>query len=159
MAGYDALKACAEEIAARLADGRYPPGEWLPSLQVISDDSGFSRGTVERALPALAGEGLICHVPGKGHHPAAGGEPGHAPRRRRRGASAAGPGGAVPADLLSRPYITPTELAAYLRVSKMTVYRAIENGRIPGALRVSPTAIRLPSDGVRAFIEDCARRE
>lgn len=152
----DDRKTCAEEITIRVKDGTYPPGEWLPSLQKIADDLGVSRGTVERTLPVLAAEGVITHVKGSGYHP--GERPDHVPRRRRRTAAQrryeSGRSEVEISALLNDPYVTVIDVAKFLRVSKMTVYRAAKAGRIPGVVRITERTIRLPSEGVRVFLRD-----
>lgn len=149
---------CADEITIRIKDGAYPPGEWLPSFQRISDDLNFGRATVERALAYLASEGIITHVTGNGYHH--GEQPDHPPGRKRRTAVRRryepGRSEADISALLGNPYITVMELARFLKVSKMTVYRAINEGRIPGVVRLSPRMVRLPSAGVRVYIAECA---
>jgi len=47
--------------------------------------------------------------------------------------------------------LTVAEIAAILRISKMTVYRLIESGDIP-ALRVG-RSFRVPEDDVKQYLE------
>ena len=126
----DQWMTCADEITIRIKDGAYPPGEWLPSFQRISDDLNFGRATVQRALAYLASEGIITHVTGNGYHH--GEQPDH-PQAVRGGlrcdAGMSRDGRKLTySALLGNPYITVMELARFLKVSKMTVYRAINEG-------------------------------
>jgi excisionase family DNA binding protein len=147
---------CADEITIRIKDGRYPAGQWLPSLQRLADDLGVSRGPVTEALTHLREQGVIIHVKGKGYHPD--GEPPRGePPRKRRAVTQRTPDEV--SSLLTVPYVTVTELASALRVSKMTVHRAIKAGLITGVVRVSARTIRIPPDGVRGFIADCCVKE
>ena len=38
----------------------------LPSLTTLTAQTGLATGTVRRAVDLLAGEGLVCKVPGRG---------------------------------------------------------------------------------------------
>jgi excisionase family DNA binding protein len=109
-------------------------------------------------LAFLASEGVITHVTGTGYHH--GEQPDHPPRRKRRAAAQrryeTGRSEQEISALLGNPYITVRELARFMRVSKMTVYRAINDGRIPGVVRLSPRMVRLPSAGVRVYIAECS---
>lgn len=59
-----------EQLAAilrgRIADGTYPPGRKIPSLLALQEEFGLSSMTVRRAVAALADEGLLRVVPGRG---------------------------------------------------------------------------------------------
>ncbi len=65
------------------------------------------------------------------------------------------PGGvqhdAEPADE-SLDLLTVAEVAAMLRLSKMTIYRLMDKGRLP-ALRVG-RSFRIPRDSVQALLEE-----
>ncbi|MBA2324377.1 MAG: helix-turn-helix domain-containing protein [Actinomycetota bacterium] len=50
--------------------------------------------------------------------------------------------------------LTVSEVAAMLRLSKMTIYRLMDKGKLP-ALRVG-RSFRIPRDSVRALLEDSA---
>jgi excisionase family DNA binding protein len=45
--------------------------------------------------------------------------------------------------LADREWLTVTEAAAYLGVSRNTLYEAIPQGTVPGALRISPRRITI----------------
>lgn len=55
-----------EEIKRGILDGKYPPGDKLPSENDFCELFGTSRGTVRRALDMLADEGLVTSLHGKG---------------------------------------------------------------------------------------------
>jgi excisionase family DNA binding protein len=48
--------------------------------------------------------------------------------------------------------VTVRELAAFLRLSTMTVYRAVENGELPGAKRIG-RSIRIPVTSVPEYVK------
>jgi excisionase family DNA binding protein len=52
--------------------------------------------------------------------------------------------------------LTVSEVAAMLRLSKMTIYRLMDRGSLP-ALRVG-RSFRIPRDSVRALVEESARQ-
>ena len=54
-------------IRARIEDGTYKPHELMPSIAELSDQTGFSRHTVSKAMLALADEGLVGRTPGLGY--------------------------------------------------------------------------------------------
>jgi len=51
---------------------------------------------------------------------------------------------------LTRTYYTPQEVAALIRVSTMSVYRMIEDGRLAPVLR---KPYRIPSTTLKAFLK------
>ncbi len=55
-----------EEIKNNIIEGKYRPGEKLPSENDFCKIYGASRGTVRRALDLLAEEGLVNSLHGKG---------------------------------------------------------------------------------------------
>jgi DNA-binding GntR family transcriptional regulator len=61
-----------KQIAAALrkgmADGTYPPGTPLPSVARIVQEWGVARRTANKALMAMAGEGLAELEPGMGYY-------------------------------------------------------------------------------------------
>jgi excisionase family DNA binding protein len=57
--------------------------------------------------------------------------------------------------LLENPWISPSGLARFLAVSRMTVYRAVQDERIKGAVRIAKATIRLRSEGVREWLRNC----
>jgi excisionase family DNA binding protein len=49
-------------------------------------------------------------------------------------------------------YWTIAEVAARLRVSKMTVYRLTDTGQLPGTIRVG-RAFRIPGSALNAYLK------
>jgi excisionase family DNA binding protein len=76
----------------------------------------------------------------------AGGEAG-APARREADAMPASS-----ADLSELRFLTVAEVAAMMRVSKMTVYRLVHGGTLP-AVRVG-RSFRVPEQAVHAYLKD-----
>jgi len=56
----------ARTIAAAIGDGRYAPGEKLPSERELADDFGVSRPTIRDAMIALEFQGLVEARQGSG---------------------------------------------------------------------------------------------
>ena len=54
------------------------------------------------------------------------------------------------ADLSDSKFLTVAEVAAMMRVSKMTVYRLVHNGELP-AVRVG-RSFRVPQDALDAYL-------
>src|SRR5579871_6592737 len=59
-------RAIAADIAAKIRDGRYAPGEALPAQRELSTAYGVTLMTLRQALRELSDEGLIVQRPGKG---------------------------------------------------------------------------------------------
>ena len=55
-----------DELAARLADGRLPRGGRLPPERTLCQELNVSRATLRKALAALAADGVIHAVQGRG---------------------------------------------------------------------------------------------
>jgi GntR family transcriptional regulator of arabinose operon len=53
-------------LRAAIAQGRYGPGDPLPSERELCSSEGLSRTTVRRAIQQLVEEGLVYRVPGSG---------------------------------------------------------------------------------------------
>jgi len=53
-------------IIQQIVNGRWPPGQRLPSEFQLGDEFGVSQGTVRKALDVLAQEGLLVRHQGKG---------------------------------------------------------------------------------------------
>ncbi len=51
-------------LRSAIVDGRWVPGEALPSTRALADDLGVARGTVVAAYETLAGEGYLVARPG-----------------------------------------------------------------------------------------------
>jgi DNA-binding GntR family transcriptional regulator len=58
----------AEIIAARIADGTYPPRRRIPSEAQIVAEYGVSRPTARAAVQLLVERGLVHTVRGKGSY-------------------------------------------------------------------------------------------
>ncbi|MEU4836535.1 GntR family transcriptional regulator [Streptosporangium sp. NPDC023615] len=53
-------------LAAKIVDGGYPAGTWLPSERELALEHKVDRSTVRRALRMLADQGLVSLKPGAG---------------------------------------------------------------------------------------------
>ena len=60
----------ADHLREAITAGEIAPGEALPSLAQMVQETGLSMSTVQRAVRVLAGEGLVVTVPGRGIFPA-----------------------------------------------------------------------------------------
>lgn len=58
----------ADVIAARIADGTYPPRRRIPSEAAICDEFGVARPTARSAIRLLVDRGLVRTVRGKGSY-------------------------------------------------------------------------------------------
>ncbi|MEV6154887.1 winged helix-turn-helix domain-containing protein [Nonomuraea sp. NPDC052129] len=56
----------ADQIAAKIRRGDYPPGSWLPSERELSQEHEANRSTIRNALKLLADASLVTRVPGQG---------------------------------------------------------------------------------------------
>lgn len=56
----------ADQLRAMITTGEIGPGEVLPSLQRMVQETGLSMSTVQRAVRVLADEGLVHSVSGRG---------------------------------------------------------------------------------------------
>ena len=56
----------ADQIAARIRQGDYPPGSWLPSERELSQEHEANRSTIRNALKLLADASLVTRIPGQG---------------------------------------------------------------------------------------------
>jgi GntR family transcriptional regulator len=59
-------RAIAADLAGKIRDGHYAPGEALPGQRELSTEYGVTLMTLRQALRELSGEGLIVQQPGKG---------------------------------------------------------------------------------------------
>lgn len=66
MLSQSAYGAIAAVVAARVADGTYPPGSWLPPEPVLAGEFGVSGVTVNRALQQLVADGTLQVSRGRG---------------------------------------------------------------------------------------------
>lgn len=55
-----------EQIAARINEGTYPAGGWLPKAVALGTEFGIHRRTVDRVLDRLQERGLVVRHPHKG---------------------------------------------------------------------------------------------
>ncbi|MFS8200466.1 GntR family transcriptional regulator (plasmid) [Streptomyces sp. CWNU-52B] len=58
----------ADVLAARIADGTYPPRRRIPSEAGIVDEFGVSRPTARSAIQLLVERGLVVTARGKGSY-------------------------------------------------------------------------------------------
>jgi DNA-binding GntR family transcriptional regulator len=58
----------AEILAARIADGTYPPRRRIPSEAAIVEEFSVSRPTARAAVQRLVERGLVVTVRGKGSY-------------------------------------------------------------------------------------------
>lgn len=56
----------ADQIAQRISDGVYSPGQRLPGEVAMADELGVARLTVRRAMRELRERGLVVTLPAKG---------------------------------------------------------------------------------------------
>ncbi len=56
----------ADDLAARIRSGEYPPGAPLPSYSKLADLYSVSVSTAQRAVALLHDRGLITGEPGRG---------------------------------------------------------------------------------------------
>jgi DNA-binding GntR family transcriptional regulator len=56
----------ADVIRARIADGTYPPGSRVPSVQQLVEDTGVAVDTAQKVLARLREEGVLYTVRGMG---------------------------------------------------------------------------------------------
>src|SRR5262249_12059409 len=58
----------AAEIRQGLAEGRWRPGQPVPSITTLSQEYGVARQTAAKALRLLEDEGLLARRPGLGYY-------------------------------------------------------------------------------------------
>jgi DNA-binding GntR family transcriptional regulator len=58
----------AGRLRRQIRDGEFEPGQRMPSVTMLSQETGHARQTVAKSLQLLASEGLICRVPGLPYH-------------------------------------------------------------------------------------------
>jgi DNA-binding GntR family transcriptional regulator len=58
--------AIADDLAAKISDGTFPPEGRLPSINDLVHEYGAARETVRKAIAQLRERGLVVVVPGKG---------------------------------------------------------------------------------------------
>lgn len=124
-----------EAIETQIQNGELPPGTRLPSVSTVSELLSVPYSHVRRAFRQLAARDLIR---------ASG--PGYLVSRR---AVPAGPPPS-PDSPIDRAFLTVPEIAATMRVSKMTVYRLIHEGELE-SIRVG-RSFRVPEESFRAYL-------
>ena len=55
-----------EQLRQRILEGKYEPGERIPSEPQLAQEFRVSRGTIERAIRGLVNEGLLIREQGRG---------------------------------------------------------------------------------------------
>ena len=74
------------DLRLKISDGRYAPGQRMPSEDALAEEYHMSKITIKRALELLRGDGLIKRVQGKGTFVADVGDvPAPSPRPAGRG--------------------------------------------------------------------------
>jgi excisionase family DNA binding protein len=159
----------ANEIAARIADGRYPTGKWLPPITKINADLGNGKmesnhSKIQRALDEICTQGLATFVNHTGYY-TGDEEPAEKPEARpvrytnKRSARPREPQDGKPSPreqfLADEEYITTAEFATMLRVSRMTAYRKIHGSELPGVIQVG-RSFRIPVSAARAYLKTSA---
>jgi predicted DNA-binding transcriptional regulator AlpA len=154
--------ACANFIAQQIAEGKYPQGDWLPPARIIAMDAGVPGNypAAQNALKKMALEGLVSLAEGTGYYAGACEPPRSRPGHPLSHIISQRAGSRI-ADLpLARDflndgsvYVSPVEIAAFFRCSKMTIYREIKGGNFAGAVRFGRT-VRVPVSSVRTYIDD-----
>lgn len=56
----------ADELRRLIAAGDLAPGDALPSLYRLVEETGLSHSTIQRAIGLLKDEGLLVSAPGRG---------------------------------------------------------------------------------------------
>ena len=56
----------AEAVAGQIADGRLTPGDKLPTVRQLAEETGLAQGTVKHAYDELEKEGFIYTIAAKG---------------------------------------------------------------------------------------------
>lgn len=65
--GTTKLQSLIDAVREAVASGFYRAGDQLPSVNELSDSTGFSRDTVVKAYQALVRQSMVESVPGKGY--------------------------------------------------------------------------------------------
>jgi excisionase family DNA binding protein len=122
----------ANKIAARIADGGYPHGQWLPPLAKISADlgTGNSYYPIRRALEEICDQKLISFAENAGYY-VGDIEPEEKPQRElRHYAVRRTPAAAIPVNPPDMRLLTPAEVAAMFRVDPKTVTKWADGGKL-----------------------------
>lgn len=143
---------CADEIHAKIKDGTYPAGQWLPLIKDLREqlNADADAATVREALALLTDQGVVVHEQFMGRYPA-GEKPEHGPSKKRKAVKPEPTQPQTSAAFLDNEFVTVAEIALYLRISTMTAYRLVKD--LPCVIRVG-RGIRIPSASVRAFLKE-----
>ena len=55
-------------LRARIESGQIPPGEALPSITYLVQETGLAVGTIRKAVKVLSDDGLVVTVSGRGSY-------------------------------------------------------------------------------------------
>jgi excisionase family DNA binding protein len=123
----------AEDLTTAIESGEFKPGQRLPALHITAERWGVSTTAVGRAYDDLTVSGALCHMPGGPYYVSQAGQ-------------------TAPAEPAAPAFLTAGEAAAEARLSKMTVYRLINDGTIK-TKRVGRN-YRIYADSFRAYLND-----
>lgn len=56
----------ADQLIAAIDAGEYAPGDPIPSLRQLQEETGLAQGTIQRTVRALVEEGRVVAVVGRG---------------------------------------------------------------------------------------------
>jgi excisionase family DNA binding protein len=110
-----------------------------------------STTTIVAALSELRALGLVSQATGKSSYYAGDGDPPGGDKQKRPRTE---PTQAQYAGMLGQRYLTISEVAAIVRLSKMTIYRLAWEGKLAGAIQVG-RALRVPESGVQEYLKGC----
>jgi excisionase family DNA binding protein len=152
---------CANIVAARILDGTYPAGEWMPPLEWIGAEFGMGSRRVREAFAELCAKGLVTHVRNRGYY-AGNGSPPKGPKtavrpRQQRPTRTPDDGperqaGGNYSILLTQSYLTIREIAVMVRLGEVTVYRMVKNGHFEGAIKIG-RSYRIPESSVEGYLK------
>jgi excisionase family DNA binding protein len=148
---------CANEITARIADGRYPHGQWLPPLAKISADLGAENSyyPIRQALRQIRDQELISFAEHTGYY-VGDTEPEDKPQADLRHYAIPRTPAAAPANKPDR-LLTPAEAAAMFRVDPATVTRWADAGKL-SSTRTLGGHRRFYASEVEKYLRDSRRK-
>lgn len=112
--GLPAYRQLVDQFRYLIGAGRYPAGQYLPTMRSVADELGLNLNTVNRAYRQLQRDGLIRSTPGKGARVVA-----HASRSTSRDAT---------------PIADPAALERVDAILAAAIERALSAGMAPGAI-------------------------
>jgi DNA-binding transcriptional regulator YhcF (GntR family) len=117
----------ANQITARIADGTYPPGEWLPPLAKISADLGAvnSYTPIRTALKEIRAQKLISFAENTGYY-TGNTEPEQKPQQELGHYAAPRTPATAPGDRI----LVTAQVAAMFHVNTKTVTRWANTGKL-----------------------------